>query len=217
MPAEGRLPPGGLYAITPERQDTERLVAEVEACLAGGASLVQYRTKAAAPALALEQAKRLVRACARRGVPLIVNDSPEVALAAGAAGVHLGRDDGAIALARRLLPDAIVGYSCYADPARASEAAAAGADYVAIGSVFASITKPHAQRAPLESLALARTCGLPVVAIGGLNADNAGEAIAAGADFIAVVDALFASPDIEAATRRLVHAIQSARERHVRT
>src|SRR6185369_8149721 len=192
----------GLYAITPETRDTQDLVARVEACLAGGAAAVQYRAKGLSPAMALAQAQALAAACRRHGALFIVNDSVELARATAADGVHLGRDDGDPAAARRALPDAIIGISCYAQPARAREAAAAGADYVAIGSVFASPTKPGAVRAPLEALAEARReAACPVIAIGGITLDNAPLAIGAGADMVAVISALFDAPDIAAAAR----------------
>lgn len=202
MASDARL--GGLYAITPEMADTQALLERVEAAIAGGAALVQYRAKAIAAALRTEQAGRLVALCRARGVPLIVNDDVALAEAVCADGVHLGRDDGDARAARARLPRAILGISCYADPARAEAAAALGADYVGIGSVFASRTKPGAMRAALACLAEARRRGgLPVAAIGGITAANAGEAIAAGADMIAVVSALFDAPDIAAAARAL--------------
>jgi thiamine-phosphate pyrophosphorylase len=214
-----RAPLRGLYAITPEASDTRALVGRVEECLAGGAALIQYRAKNAAPDLALQQARALALACRAARVPLIVNDSAELALAAGAGGVHLGRGDGAVARARALLPRGIVGVSCYDDPRLAAAAAAAGADYVAIGSVFASSTKPGAKRAALETLAAAkRASRLPVAAIGGITAANAPLAIAAGADLLAVIAALFDTPDVAAAARsfaRLFEA-QSATDSHVR-
>jgi thiamine-phosphate pyrophosphorylase len=192
----------GLYAITPGIADTRTLLARVEACLAGGAAALQYRAKALAPQLALEQAQALAAACRRRGALFIVNDSVELARATAADGVHLGRDDGDPAAARRALPRAIIGISCYADPERARAAAAAGADYVAIGSVFASATKPAAVRAPLHALAQARRIAQrPVVAIGGITLDNAGLALDAGADMVAVISALFDAPDVTAAAR----------------
>ena len=192
----------GLYAITPETRDTQDLVARAAACLAGGAAALQYRAKGLAPGTALEQAQALAAACRRHGALFIVNDSLELARATAADGVHLGRDDGDPAAARREMPDAIIGISCYAEPARAREAAAAGADYVAIGSVFASSTKPGAVRAPLDALAEARReAALPVVAIGGITLDNAPLAIGAGADMVAVISALFDAPDIAAAAR----------------
>ena len=190
----------GLYAVTPGIADTARLLAAVEAVLAGGAAMIQYRAKDASAKLALEQARAVAKACRARGVPLIVNDSPQLAAQAGADGVHLGRDDADPREARSLLPRGIVGVSCYADVDRARSAAAAGADYVAIGSVFASGTKPGAVRAPLDLLERARAASrLPVVAIGGITVENAPQAIAAGADLVAVISAVFDAPDIRAA------------------
>jgi thiamine-phosphate pyrophosphorylase len=201
----------GLYAITPETADGERLAAAVEQALAGGAALVQYRAKALAPAVALEQARRLAGLCRARGVPLIVNDSVELALACGADGVHLGRDDIGLAKARAALPGAIVGVSCYANPAAARAAAEGGADYVAIGSVFSSTTKPGAARATLAQLGEARRAGgLPVAAIGGITPANVGEVVAAGADMAAVISALFDAGDILERARELSGAFREA-------
>jgi thiamine-phosphate pyrophosphorylase len=192
----------GLYAITPEANDTEWLVARVEECLEGGAALVQYRAKKAAANVALEQARRLVALCRAARVPLIVNDSLELAIAAEADGVHLGRDDIDAASARAALPEGLIGVSCYDDPAAAAAAARSGADYVAIGSVFASATKPGAHQALLENLAAAkRVSGLPVAAIGGITCDNATRALEAGADMLAVISALFEAADVRAAAR----------------
>jgi thiamine-phosphate pyrophosphorylase len=194
----------GLYAITPELADTELLVAKAAASLDGGAALIQYRAKDAPPDLALAQARRLARLCRDRGVPFIVNDSLELALAVQADGVHLGRDDVDLGAARAALPRGIIGVSCYADLQRARSAAAAGADYIAIGSVFASSTKPGAARAPLARLAEAKAASdLPVVAIGGITADNARQAIDAGADMVAVIAAVFDAKDVRAAAGAL--------------
>jgi thiamine-phosphate pyrophosphorylase len=196
----GRL--RGLYAITPETPDTRRLVALVESALAGGAALVQYRAKGATAALALEQARALVAACRAAGIPLIVNDSVELAIAAGAHGVHLGREDLDPKAARARLPGGLIGVSCYADPSRARDAADAGADYVAIGSVFPSSTKPCAVRAPLELLRAAKhASSLPVAAIGGITLANARRALDAGADMVAVISAVFEAADVEGAAR----------------
>jgi thiamine-phosphate pyrophosphorylase len=200
MTSEGPAILRGLYAISPELTDTARLVAQVEESLAGGARLVQYRAKDAAPDLALEQARRLAAACRASGAALIVNDSVELAIAADADGVHLGRDDMDIQKARAALGRRIIGASCYDDPLRALAARNSGADYVAIGSVFQSTTKPNAARASLENLSAAkRISGLPLVAIGGINIDNASLAIEAGADMVAVIHALFGAPDVRAA------------------
>lgn len=191
----------GLYAVTPETADTDSLVERVRQCLAGGAAMVQYRAKALEPGIALFQARALAAACRDFGVPFIVNDAIPLALACGADGVHVGRDDAGVREARIAMPRAIVGASCYADPRLAARAAAEGADYVAIGSVFASSTKPAASRAPLELLAAAAAAsgGLPVVAIGGITPHNAPAAVAAGADLLAVISAVFDAPDVRAA------------------
>jgi thiamine-phosphate pyrophosphorylase len=192
----------GLYAITPEMADTEALCARVSACLAGGAALVQYRAKNSARGLALEQATRIAALCRASGALFIVNDSIDLARACDADGVHVGRDDAGVAEARGALPGAIIGASCYDDPAKAEAAARAGADYVAIGSVFASPTKPAARRAPLARISeAARLSGLPVAAIGGIDLSNAREARDAGADMLAVISAVFEAVDTEAAAR----------------
>jgi thiamine-phosphate pyrophosphorylase len=210
----------GLYAISPEAADTARLVAQVEECLAGGARLVQYRAKSAGPALALEQARRLGAACRAAGALLIVNDSVELAIAANADGVHLGRDDTDVETARAALGGRIIGVSCYGDPLRALAARDSGADYVAVGSVFQSATKPNAARASLENLTAAkRISGLPLVAIGGINIDNASLAVEAGADMVAVIHALFGAPDVRAAALSFTRLFEDSTRAgpHVRT
>lgn len=194
----------GLYAVTPDDQLTPRLSALVSSALAGGVRLVQYRNKEAAPALRRAQVAELLRVCRGHGARLIVNDDLALALELGADGVHLGREDGDLAAARRALGGGrLLGVSCYADLESAAAAAAAGADYLAFGAVFASATKPQAQRAPLALLGEARRrFGLPVAAIGGIKLENAAEAISAGADLLAVVSDLFAAADIAAQARK---------------
>jgi thiamine-phosphate pyrophosphorylase len=194
----------GLYAITPETGDAAELAARVAECIAGGACLVQYRAKRAGGSTALVQARAIARACREGGVPLIINDSVELAAAVQADGVHLGRDDVSVREARIVLPHALIGVSCYDDPERARAAARDGADYVGIGSMFPSSTKPGAVRAPLEAIERARRAsGLPVAAIGGITTDNAAAVVAAGADMIAVISALFDAQDVRLAAQRL--------------
>ncbi len=184
----------GLYAITPP--DLSR----VEAALASGAlCALQYRAKDADAPRRLREARHLAQMCRAHGVPLIVNDDVELALAADAAGVHLGRDDGDLAAARARLPGRLLGASCYDRPELARRAVAAGADYVAFGSVFDSPTKPAAVRAPLALFAL--DVGVPKVAIGGITLDNAPRVLAAGADCLAVITDLFDAPDVAARAR----------------
>ena len=206
--AEDRVDPSrvqgsvaGLYAITPEDNDTDRLVRKVNAALAGGARLVQFRSKSRHAAVRREQAERLLGLCRRAGAPLIVNDDLELALAIGADGVHLGREDGDVAAARTLLgANRLLGVSCYDRLDLAMAAVAAGADHVAFGSAFASPTKPEAVRAPTALFAQARTrLPVPIVAIGGITPENAPLVIEAGAHAVAVITALFDAEDIAAA------------------
>lgn len=207
-----KAPIRGLYLLTPDTDDDEWLAAAVAAAITGGASAVQYRNKTTDAGTRLRQTRMLVRICHERGVPLIVNDSIDMAIAAGAAGVHLGRDDDDPFEARRRLgPNAIVGVSCYDEFERA-ERYARVADNLAFGSLFGSSTKPGAPRAPLELLGRAKARGWNVVGIGGVDAGNAGQAIAAGADALAVITAVFGKPgrpvaEVERAARALVAAI----------
>ncbi len=196
--------PSGVYALTPECADTARLLAMVEAALKGGAAAVQYREKTGDVALRFEQASELLPLCRKYNAPLIINDDLRLADLAGADGVHIGREDAGLREARIILgPEKIVGVSCYQSLAQAREAQALGADYVAFGSFYPSPTKPQALRAPIGLLHEAAELRLPVVAIGGITAENAAELIEAGADAIAVISALFDAPDVEQAAREL--------------
>ena len=201
---------GGLYAVTPEIHDTGDLLRRVELALRGGTRLVQYRNKQAAPALRHEQAATLVKLCHEYAARLLVNDDLALALDIGADGVHLGREDGELAAARTALgPQKVLGVSCYNEMERAREASRLGADYVAFGSVFPSLTKPGAVLAPLTLLAQAKAeCGLPVCAIGGITLRNAADLIAAGADLLAVITDLFEAPDIQARAAAYTHLFQ---------
>ena len=182
----------GLYAITPDTDNSEQLIEQVSAALDGGARILQYRNKGSDAVRRLWQANILKSLAQSRGAIFIVNDDVALAEAIRADGVHLGRDDDAIAAARaRLGEAAIIGASCYNSLELARSAVAAGASYVAFGAVFASGTKPGAVHAPLSLFADAAKLGVPRVAIGGITADNAGQVVAAGADAIAVIGGLF--------------------------
>ena len=200
----------GLYAVTPEIHDTGDLLRRVELALRGSTRLVQYRNKQAAPALRHEQAAALVKLCHEYAARLLVNDDLALALDIGADGVHLGREDGELAAARTALgPQKVLGVSCYNEMERAREASRLGADYVAFGSVFPSLTKPGAVLAPLTLLAQAKAeCGLPVCAIGGITLRNAADLIAAGADLLAVITDLFEASDIQARAAAYTHLFQ---------
>jgi thiamine-phosphate pyrophosphorylase len=188
----------GLYAITPEHADGGLLLRQVGQALEGGIAMLQYRRKGAQN---VGEARELAAMCRRAGVPLVVNDDLALALACGADGVHLGREDGELAAARRELGDKVLGVSCYDSLDAARAAVAAGADYVAFGSVFASPTKPAAVRAPLRLFAEARALGVPLVAIGGITLENAPQLVRAGADALAVISDLFDAADIAARAR----------------
>jgi thiamine-phosphate pyrophosphorylase len=201
----------GLYAITPEVADTASLLAMTQQALAGGARLVQYRSKTDDVALRLEQAQSLARLCAEFDVPFIINDYPDLALEVGADGVHLGKGDAPIAEARRKLgPGKIIGISCYERLEHAVEAESQGADYVAFGAFFASVTKPDAVSAPAGLLRHAkRKLRIPIVAIGGIIPENAGELIHQGADAVAVSNALFSAPHIRSAAEKFTLLFRS--------
>ena len=188
----------GLYAVTPELADSGLLLRKVAQALEGGITVLQYRNK---DRQNLDDALALAALCRRAGTPFIVNDNLELALECGADGVHLGRDDGNVAAARSMLKGKLLGVSCYNSLEAARAAVAAGADYVAFGSVFASSTKPAAVRAPHSLFADARGLGVPLVAIGGITLENAPQLLGAGADALAVISDLFDAPDIAGRAR----------------
>jgi thiamine-phosphate pyrophosphorylase len=192
----------GLYAVTPDLQDTARLLKQAKDALQGGVSVLQYRNKTASYELKREQASELMWLCEAHNVPFIINDHVLLCVELDADGVHLGGTDGDIAAARRLLgARKIIGTSCYNRLDLAEQAKTQGADYVAFGACFDSGTKPAAARASLELFAQAKLLGLPTVAIGGITAENAPLAIQAGADSIAVIGALWTAPDIRQAAQ----------------
>jgi thiamine-phosphate pyrophosphorylase len=196
--------PRGLYAVTDSELSGTALVQHVAQAIQGGAVMIQYRDKSADAGQRLWQANDLQMLCQSLRVPLIINDDIELALQCHAAGVHLGKDDATIAQARAALgAQAIIGVSCYASLPRALAAQAAGADYVAFGSFFASPTKPAAERADLELLRAARAVlPIPIAAIGGITPDNGRALVEAGADLLAVVSGVFATPNASGAAQR---------------
>jgi len=203
----------GLYALTPDLTDTHALTWKVRAALAGGASTIQYRNKPGSAALRLEQAASLRAIC--MGAPLIINDDVELAATIDADGVHLGRDDAGVAVARaRLGKRALIGVSCYDSLERAQAAIDAGADYIAFGSFFGSRVKPDAVRAVPSLLSEAkRRWRVAVVAIGGITPDNAAPLLSAGADALAVISALFDTDDVQEAARSFRRVFESATAR----
>ncbi|MDO9054878.1 MAG: thiamine phosphate synthase [Gallionella sp.] len=197
----------GLYAIAPEEPDTAELLRRVRLALQGGARVLQYRNKLGNAALRLEQAKALRVLTRECGVPLIINDDAALAGQVDAEGVHLGGEDGSVVAARTVLGSGkIIGVSCYNRLSLAHQAVSQGADYVAFGAFFASATKPDAQGATLELLRQARNeIKLPLVAIGGITIENGASVLAAGADALAVISALFDAEDILSVAQRLAN------------
>jgi thiamine-phosphate pyrophosphorylase len=194
MHVNHRFPVQGLYVITREIEDNlDDWLAEVAAAIRGGSAVVQYRAKS--PRDPVGEAAALLDLCRSASIPLIINDDVELASMIGADGVHLGREDGTLAAARkRLGADALIGVSCYDSLERAQDAAAGGADYVAFGRFFPSATKPQAPRARLETLCAAREkLTIPLVAIGGITVDNGWPLLEAGADLLAVIEGVFSA------------------------
>ena len=203
-----------VYLVTdPELAGARGVVGTVRAAVAGGATLVQLRDPHAKTRALVETARAIVAVTRPARVAFIVNDRVDVALAAGADGVHVGQADMAAADARALIgPDLILGLSITGE-ADLAAADLAGVDYLGVGPIYASPTKPDA--APPMAIgglaAIAAKARLPIVAIGGLHAGNAAAAAAAGADGVAVVSAICAAPDPEAAARELRDIVAAAR------
>lgn len=181
----------------------------VREALEGGVTLVQYRAKTASSAEMYNEALQLKALCDSFKVPLIINDRLDIAMAVGAAGVHLGQDDLPCAAARKILgEDYIIGVSAH-NPAEAKAALQSGADYLGCGAVFGTATKADVKKLGTEGLtAICREKGLPVVGIGGVNADNYREVRAAGADGAAIVSGILAQPDISATVRAITKVNQ---------
>lgn len=181
----------------------------VREALEGGVTLVQYRAKTASSAEMYAEALQLKALCDSFNVPLIINDRLDIAMAVGAAGVHLGQDDLPCAAARKLLgEDYIIGVSAH-NPAEAKTALQSGADYLGCGAVFGTATKADVKKLGTEGLTdICREKGLPVVGIGGVTADNYREVRAAGADGAAIVSGILAQPDIRATVRAIAKISQ---------
>ncbi len=203
-----------LYVLTDAQLSRGRSHREViESAIRGGATIVQYREKSASTRKMIDEALELRDLCRARGVPFIVNDRVDVALAVDADGVHVGQDDMPASLARKLVGrDKIVGVSAE-NVEEARTAIADGADYLGVGAIFATATKSDAGE-PIGIAGLmkiARMSTVPIVGIAGINASNAASVIRAGAAGIAVVSAVVSADDIERAARELRETVEKAK------
>ena len=203
-------PDYSIYLVTDEGCLQGRALLDcVREALDGGVTLVQYRAKTASSAEMYAEALQLKALCDSFKVPLIINDRLDIAMAVGAAGVHLGQDDLPCAAARKILgEDYIIGVSAH-NPAEAKAALQSGADYLGCGAVFGTATKADVKKLGTDGLAaICREKGLPVVGIGGVTADNYREVRAAGADGAAIVSGILAQPDISATVRAIARVSQ---------
>jgi thiamine-phosphate pyrophosphorylase len=193
----------GLYLVTPNWDDTDRLLDVTEQALRAGAALIQYRHKDAGPDLRRAQASALLALCRRHGRPLVINDHVTLCAELDADGVHVGGLDASVAAVRDVVgPDKIVGASCYGDLDLARQAQGAGASYVAFGGFYPSTVKKYAvTTAPDIILEAKATLSVPVVVIGGMTTENARPLVARGADMVAAITSVVLAPDPYSAAR----------------
>ena len=187
----------GLYLVTPDWDDTDKLVAATEQAIAGGASLLQYRHKTASAELRTEQAAALLTLCRRLKVPLIINDHLDLCERLDADGIHVGGTDASVAEVRASIGnEKIVGASCYGDLQLARDAAKAGASYVAFGGFYPSLVKKYevATSASIITQALSEL-SLPLCVIGGMTPMNARPLIELGAHSVAAISSVYTASD----------------------
>jgi len=196
----------GLYIVTPDWDDTDKLLHVTEQALQGGAALLQYRHKSADAALRQQQAEALLALCRRYRRPFIINDYVDLCLALDADGIHVGGTDASVAEVRAMVgADKIVGASCYGDLELAHAAYRAGASYVAFGGFYPSRVKKYPVTTPPDIVTRAKAeIALPNVVIGGMTQENAIPLIAAGADMVAAISSVYLADDPTAAARSFV-------------
>jgi thiamine-phosphate pyrophosphorylase len=204
----------GLYLVTPDWDDTARLIAVTEQALLSGAAIVQYRHKFADAILRYEQASALLELCRRFDIPFIINDHVELCLALDADGLHVGGTDISVAHARAAVGlGKIVGASCYGDLSLAHAAHAAGASYVAFGGFYPSRVKKYPVTTDFNIVSMARAeIALPNVVIGGMTAENCQPLIGAGAHMVAAISSVYLAVDPQAAAREFVSLCQARAE-----
>ena len=187
----------GLYLVTPDWDDTDKLIAASEQAIAGGASMLQYRHKTASDALRAEQAAALLNLCRRLNIPLIINDHLDLCDRIDADGIHVGGTDASVAEVRANIGKAkIVGASCYGDLQLARDAAATGASYVAFGGFYPSRVKKYEVTTPPDIITRALSeIDLPLCVIGGMTPQNARSLIELGAHAVAAISSVYAAAD----------------------
>lgn len=191
----------GLYVITAGAQPD--LLEVAAQAFAGGARMLQYRDTSTDHERRLAEAAALKQLCAAHAAPLIIDHDVSLAKAVEADGVHVGKEDDDLATVRAVLcENAIIGVSCYDSFERAKRFADAGASYVSFGAFFASPTKPMAKPISIEVLRQSAALGIPRVAIGGITPDNGASLVDAGADYLAVISAIFSADDVQATARQ---------------
>ncbi len=200
----------GLYAITPEEKNLSILSSQVESCIKGGAKFIQYRAKKLSKIEQKEQAVKIKMICDYYKIPLIINDDIELCRNLDADGIHLGKYDDSLVKARTLLgPSKIIGISCYNSIDRIKMAVEGGANYVALGACFPTITKPNAPKVSLDLIALVlKKFKIPVVAIGGIDLENVKLLVKAGVKCVAIINGLFLAKDIENTARKFKNILK---------
>lgn len=201
----------GLYAITDPELMGDDLIHKVQLAIEGGINILQYRNKTATLEQQESEAKSLATLCHNNNVLFIINDDVELAIKVNANGVHLGQKDAGIKQARQQLgKNKIIGITCHNKIELARQAQEHGADYIAFGRFFTSLTKPNAPQADLPLLTEARkVITIPIVAIGGITHESASSLLQEGADMLAVIQGLFGQDDILEATQQFVKIIDS--------
>jgi thiamine-phosphate pyrophosphorylase len=193
----------GLYLVTPDWDDTQKLLEVTELALKGGIALLQYRHKTADAAQRQEQAESLLALCRRYDVPFIINDYIDLCLSLNADGIHVGGTDAAVADVRNMIgPDKILGASCYGSLEMAHAAEKAGASYVAFGGFYPSKVKKYPVTTPPAIVADWKAQGtVPSVVIGGMTRDNSESLVRNGADMVAAISSIYLAGDPQAAAR----------------
>lgn len=195
----------GIYAITPDEDNDELLCNKVLAAIKGGIRIIQYRHSTASTDMLLRQALLMAAICHEHNTTLIINNRVDIAKTCSAAGVHLGVNDTSIATARSQLGQkALIGMTCHDSLKLANAAKKSGANYIGMGAIFLSPTKPNASRCSLEKLRQTKkNIDIPLVAIGGITIDNIPTVISTGVNCIAMASGLFNSQDITATSKKL--------------